>query len=66
MHHSTLAVHMRGLLALENTYALILSLQLDCKMLFDSSDVRFVVVGRGPLGAFTARVSAVQMTGQRL
>src|SRR5689334_12268751 len=38
-------------------------LQIDCKMDFNSSDVRFVVVGRGPLGAFTARVSAVKMTG---
>jgi len=32
-------------------------------MAFNSSSVVLVVVGRGPLGAFTAKVSAVQMEG---
>jgi hypothetical protein len=35
-------------------------------MSFNSSSVRLVVVGRGPLGAFTAKVSAVQMEGMQL
>lgn len=33
-------------------------------MAFDSSSVRLVVVGKGPLGAFTARVSAVELKGE--
>eukprot|EP00882_Tetradesmus_deserticola_P021705 GHRQ01023502.1.p1 GENE.GHRQ01023502.1~~GHRQ01023502.1.p1 ORF type:complete len:315 (+),score=115.53 GHRQ01023502.1:333-1277(+) len=37
---------------------------LECAMTFDSDSVRLVVVGRGPLGAFTARVSAVELKGQ--
>jgi hypothetical protein len=36
----------------------------DADMSFNSSSVRLVVVGRGPLGAFTAKVSAVQMEGR--
>lgn len=36
----------------------------DADMSFNSSSVRLVVVGRGPLGAFTATVSAVQMEGE--
>ena len=36
----------------------------DADMAFNSSSVRLVVVGRGPLGAFTAKVSAVQMEGE--
>lgn len=38
----------------------------DADMSFNSSSVRLVVVGRGPLGAFTAKVSAVQMEGTLL
>jgi hypothetical protein len=34
-------------------------------MAFDSESVRIVVVGKGPLGAFTAKVSAVHMQGER-
>lgn len=36
---------------------------MDADMAFNSSSVVLVVVGRGPLGAFTAKVSAVQMEG---
>jgi hypothetical protein len=36
---------------------------LECAMAFDSDSVRLVVVGKGPLGAFTARVSAVELKG---
>lgn len=39
---------------------------LDCSMAFDSDSVRLVVVGRGPLGAFTARMSGVHMKGKAL
>jgi hypothetical protein len=38
---------------------------LECAMAFESDSVRLVVVGRGPLGAFTARVSAVELKGKR-
>jgi hypothetical protein len=36
---------------------------LECAMAFDSDSVRLVVVGKGPLGAFTARLSAVELKG---
>lgn len=36
----------------------------DADISFNSNSVRLVVVGRGPLGAFTAKVSAVQMDGR--
>ena len=35
----------------------------DADISFNSNSVVLVVVGRGPLGAFTARVSAVQLEG---
>lgn len=36
---------------------------MDADIKFNSDSVVLVVVGRGPLGAFTAKVSAVQLEG---
>jgi len=37
----------------------------DCQMSLASKSVKFAVVGRGPLGSFTAKVSAVSLEGEQ-